>query len=123
MPEDNDSASINDITADPADLPKQPDEKDKEEKRTFDQDRVATLEQKLRDQEHYRKLRGEYSKKSFWFLSLWVSFVFLILFLEGFSIYGFDLSDTVLAVLVGSTTVSAIGLVGIVVRGLFPSDH
>lgn len=47
----------------------------------------------------------------------------LLLFLQGFggvgSIY-FHLNDTVVAVIVGSTAVSAIGLVLSVVRGLFP---
>jgi hypothetical protein len=41
---------------------------------------------------------------------------------QGFHIRGFDLPETVLAIVVGSTAVSAIGLVGLILQGLFRSN-
>jgi len=39
---------------------------------------------------------------------------------QAFNIWGFSLPESVLDVLVGSTTVNVIALVGLVVKGLFP---
>jgi hypothetical protein len=44
---------------------------------------------------------------------------FLVLILQGTRYNGFQLDGTVMALIVGSTAVSAIGLVGTVVGGLF----
>jgi len=102
-----------------------------------DHDRVlAKLEQlEFRNQEQsleIERLRGgaeaaraqlirPYAWAVLWFLSVYGAVVAIILFLQGFRFLGFHFNDTVMGVVVGSTAVSAIGLVRIVVRGLFPS--
>ena len=60
-----------------------------------------------------------YADKVFWFLVGYCLFVGLIILLNGFGWGGFKISDVVLGVIAGSTAVSAIGLVGFVVSGLF----
>ena len=54
------------------------------------------------------------------FLCGYGAVVAALLFFQGFKTAGFHLNDTVMGVIVGSTAVSAIGLVLTVVRGLFP---
>jgi hypothetical protein len=43
----------------------------------------------------------------------------VIILLDGFKLLGFSLDHRVLATLVGSTAIAAIGLVGFIARGLF----
>jgi len=66
------------------------------------------------------KLRGDYSGKIFKFLIWWSGGVGVVLACQGFNIWGFDLPESVLDLLVGSTTANVIALVGLVVKGLFP---
>ena len=68
-----------------------------------------------------RNLRNKYSKRVYWFMLGWSVFVGLVTLLHGFGLCGFQLPDIVMATLVGSTTISVLGLVGFVVKGLFPS--
>lgn len=65
------------------------------------------------------RLMEPYANKVFWFLVWYCIAIFLVLMLDGFSLGGFDVSEVVLGVIAGSTAVSAIGLVGFVVSGLF----
>ena len=66
------------------------------------------------------KLRQQYANKVFCYLLLYSSFSLLLIILSGYKkCTGFDIPDSVLLVIVGSTAVSAIGLVGFVVNGLF----
>lgn len=60
-----------------------------------------------------------YARRVFAFLCIYCVVVCLIIVFQGFNIGGFFLETPVLSILAGSTAVSAIGLVGIVVRGLF----
>ena len=62
-----------------------------------------------------------YANKVFYFLCAYCFFVFFLLLLSGGATQWFRLPMEVLTVLSGSTAVAAIGLVGIVVRGLFSS--
>jgi hypothetical protein len=82
----------------------------------------AELEQ-VKAKKTYDDVRADlmepYANKVFGFLISYCLFVGAILVLQGFRIWGFDLSDTVMAVIAGSTAASAIGLVGFVVSGLF----
>jgi hypothetical protein len=55
------------------------------------------------------------------FLCCYGGVVGALLFFQGFHTLGFKLNDTVMGVVVGSTAVSAIGLVLTIVRGLFPA--
>lgn len=60
-----------------------------------------------------------YAKKVFRYLRWYTISVGVILILHGFRIFGFHLPDMTLSILVGSTAVSAIGLVRSIVNGLF----
>lgn len=77
----------------------------------------------LKGQRDYDTVRAtlmkRYANKVFRFLVGYCMFVGLCLLLQGFHALGFNLSDTVMAVISGSTAASAIGLVGFVVNGLF----
>ena len=68
------------------------------------------------------ELRATYSRSIFKFLIFWSSGVGVVLVLQGFSISCFNLPESVLDFLVGSTTANVIALVGLVVKGLFPKD-
>jgi hypothetical protein len=67
------------------------------------------------------RMAAPYADKVFWFLVWYCVFVGVIVLFSGFSPFGFKISDAVMCVIAGSTAVSAIGLVGFVVNGLFGS--
>ena len=89
-----------------------PDDLDKSAARTVDAEAVA-------DRKQVRDLRESYSQRVFWYLVAYSSAALLLVFLHGWRVLGFQLDTVVLSLVVGSTAVSAIGLVGIVVKGLF----
>jgi hypothetical protein len=61
-----------------------------------------------------------YSDAVYWFVVCYCIAVGAFLLLAGFRSHtGFALSDTVLAVISGSTAVSVIGLIGMVITGMF----
>lgn len=69
-----------------------------------------------------RKLRWKYAKWVFCYLVSYSTAVLVLLILAGFQILGFELPGEVLGFLVGSTAVSAIGLVLAVTTGLFRNN-
>ncbi|XYK78760.1 MAG: hypothetical protein ROO70_13295 [Labrenzia sp.] len=71
------------------------------------------------DRRTNRRLRWKYARWVFCYLVSYSSIVGIFLICAGFKIFGFTLPDTVLEFLVGSTAVSAIGLVLAVTTGLF----
>ena len=61
-----------------------------------------------------------YSDAVYWFVVCYCVAVGVFLLLAGFRSHtGFALSDTVLAVISGSTAISVIGLIGMVITGMF----
>jgi hypothetical protein len=61
-----------------------------------------------------------YANKVFWFVVWYCVVVGAMLLLAGFrAVTGFVLSDTILSIIAGSTAVSVIGLIGMVISGLF----
>jgi hypothetical protein len=60
-----------------------------------------------------------YADRVYWFVVGYCAVVAVILVFSGFRVGGFGLSDTTLGIIAGSTAVSVIGLIGIVVSGLF----
>ncbi len=60
-----------------------------------------------------------YASRTFWFMCVYCFGVWLMLMLRGFEDLGFRLPDPVLQLLVGSTAVTVIGLVGMVLTGVF----
>jgi hypothetical protein len=80
---------------------------------------LARLKAKETYDDVRRDLMKPYATRVFRFLICYCTFVGVTLLLQGFHLWGFNLSDTVMAVISGSTAASAIGLVGFVVNGLF----
>ena len=67
-------------------------------------------------------LRRRVANKVYWFLVFWSVAILFLVSCSALRRYGFEdfeIPNTVLTVLVGSTTVSAIGLVGFITKGLF----
>lgn len=60
-----------------------------------------------------------FAKKSFWFMCVYCGVVGLLLTLHGFTGIAFSLPESVLQFLVGSTATTVIGLVGMVLTGVF----
>lgn len=59
------------------------------------------------------------ANKAFWFMCAYAAVVGAILILDGFTTIPFDLPENVLEFLVGSTAATVIGLVGMVLTGIF----
>tara|TARA_R110002074_G_scaffold384791_2_gene565653 strand:- start:188 stop:535 length:348 start_codon:yes stop_codon:yes gene_type:complete len=66
-------------------------------------------------------LMKPYANKVFNFLVAYCTAIGVMLVFAGFRVWGFYLSDPILGIIAGSTAVSAIGLVGWVVKGIFGS--
>mgnify|MGYP001141673154 FL=1 len=80
---------------------------------------VAELEQKLRTKDILDGLIEPYAGRAFNFMRVYSGFVGSVLLLDSFNISGFEMDPTVQAYLVGSTAVTVIGLVGMVLTGVF----
>ena len=65
------------------------------------------------------ELLGPYVKGVFRFVVSYCGVVGALLILAGFSLGGFALPETILGIIAGSTAVSVIGLIGLVISGLF----
>lgn len=66
-----------------------------------------------------RKMRKTYAGRILFYLEVYSVVVGLLVVFAGFKVLGFSLPTEVIASLVGSTAVAAIGLVGFIARGLF----
>lgn len=80
---------------------------------------TQTIKESNRDLRVNRKLRWKYARWVFCYLVVYSASVLFLLIVSGFGIFGFSLPESVLGFLVGSTAVSAIGLVLAVTTGLF----
>lgn len=65
------------------------------------------------------EIRKEYADKTYLFVCIYMCFVFFLIFLAC-SPSTFQMSDTVLVTLLGTTTINVIGLFAIVMNYLFP---
>ncbi len=79
----------------------------------------SLADERIKDSSSTRTLRETYAKKVYWYLVCYSVGAYALLIAQAWKIAGFELETTVIAIVAGSTAVSAIGLVGIVVRGLF----
>ncbi|MDP5281052.1 hypothetical protein Q9Q95_19155 [Sphingomonas sp. DG1-23] len=68
-----------------------------------------------------RRMRKTYAGRILLYLELYSLAVGAMVLIAGFRVGGFALPSEILATLVGSTAVAAIGLVGFIARGLFRS--
>lgn len=74
---------------------------------------------RIDDVEADRELRKTYANRILRFLEWYAGGVGGLVVLDGFHFFWFHLEKEVTATLVGSTAISAIGLVGFIARGLF----
>lgn len=99
----------------------EPDAKDDQEEAAVREAaaRAQAAEEAVAGARSRREMREDYAKKIFYYLIGYSIGAFTLLMLNGFQVRGFHISDVPLTAIVGSTAVSAIGLVGFVVNGLF----
>ncbi|KZK77398.1 hypothetical protein PsW64_04576 [Pseudovibrio sp. W64] len=89
---------------------------------TLLQNELMELKSRLATKQELDALIKPYAGKAYWFMCVYCGTVALILVLAGFkNVYGnsFNLADSVLEFLVGSTATTVIGLVGMVLTGIF----
>jgi hypothetical protein len=84
----------------------------------FLEEELKKLEIKSKEQDI--SMRKEYANKTFSLVCLYMIFVFLLIILAC-STAVFNMSDNVLMVLLGTTTINVIGLFAIVMKNLFPN--
>lgn len=89
-----------------------------EEKDALQQELDATRK-RVRTVEILDELIEPYAKRSFWFMCIYCGIVALMLLMHGCANSGFKLPESVLQFLVGSTATTVIGLVGMVLTGIF----
>jgi hypothetical protein len=106
-----------------AEQKREPDEKDKLElKSAREREEIHVLKETRTDRRANRALRFRYAKAVYRYL-VWYSIGCLALvLLSGFKVLGFSIPEIAFTAIVGSTAVSAIGLVGFVVQGLFRAN-
>ena len=93
------------------------------EKRQLENERLRLENERLRvelgslKQDLYE--RKKYASLLFWLVAVWLSAIGMVLMLQGFRPWEFNLADTVLLMLIGTTTGSVIGVFLIVANYLF----
>ena len=70
----------------------------------------------------YIKMRRRYGNVILCLTFLWITAVLVVVFMQGYSTNGFTLPDSVLMLLLGTTTANVIGLFIIVANYLFPKN-
>ena len=88
------------------------------EKDSLNTAKYSYLKECINDIIHYREMRKDFADKVYYFLVVWCVCL-LGLLIASASCKEFILSQGVLITLCGGTTISTIGLVGFVVKGLF----
>ena len=81
--------------------------------------KIAELEQKLKTKEQLDNLIEPCASKSFLYMNCYSGGVLLIILLNGFGCFTNGLDGETINVLVGSTAVTVIGLVALVITGVF----
>ena len=80
---------------------------------------ISSLKQKLRTNIILDDMLKPYAKYAYGFMCSYASFVALILLMNGFGCFQNPIPDSVMQFLVGSTAATVIGLVGMVMTGIF----
>lgn len=89
-----------------------------DEKAAIQQELEAT-QKRVRTVEILDTLIEPYAKRTFWFMCAYSGVVAIMLLMHGCEASGFKLPEDVLTFLVGSTATTVIGLVGMVLTGIF----
>lgn len=106
-----------------------PDKKDRAEKDDLELDAIRLknrfAKSQIKNVKADRRMRKTYAARILRYLEYYSCGVGVIVILHGTRLRGFSLEENVLAALVGSTAVAAIGLVGFIAKGLFrpPPDQ
>jgi len=100
-------------------LKKEIDDLDKDQDRTIKAHKIKALENENISNEQNRIARKEYANKTFILTCVWGGLIFIILFLNGFNAYGFNLSDKVIITLATTTTINFLGFFLLVMKYLF----
>lgn len=86
------------------------------EKKQLDNDLVKAT---IKDRKSDRRLRRRYANRILYYLETYSIVVGAFVLFDGWDILGFTLDPKIIAALVGSTAIAAIGLVGFIAKGLF----
>lgn len=81
--------------------------------------KIADLAASLRTKDLLDSLIAPSARAAFRFMCVYASAVCVLLMLDGLGVCGFDLPESTLNYLVGSTAATVIGLVGMVLSGVF----
>lgn len=76
------------------------------------------LREKIASLAAAKKLREELAKNVFKFLLVYSVVVLILIFFEGFNLFGFDMPDLTLTALAGGTAVAILGIIGYIAKGL-----
>jgi hypothetical protein len=82
-------------------------------------DEIFKLRRSVNTSQILDSLLEPYARKAFWFMCTYSCVVCAMLIAAGLRLFGFQLDAGVLQVLAGSTAVTVIGLVGMVLTGIF----
>ena len=101
--------------------PKLPGPQESAEQSRLEGIRARSLEQDIEE-------RKKYGNRIFWFSMSWVVCIVTIILVDGIELpkvesVSFDISETVLLALMGTTTVNILGALFIVMRYLFPQQN
>lgn len=80
---------------------------------------IDTLKKRVRTAEILDSLIKPYADKAFIFMCSYCAFVAAVIIISGWKLGGFAQPEKVLGLMVGSTAVTVIGLVGMVLTGIF----
>jgi len=88
---------------------------------------LEKLRAELESNKQDTKLRGQFTKRIFLLILVWLSTVLGIVIFQAFKVtisaHSFFLSDKILLALIGSTTANVLGVFVIVVHYLFPESR
>lgn len=80
---------------------------------------MVALRQKLNTKDILDKLLEPYASRAFWYMCVYSLGVFLLILMNGFGCFRNEIPESVMNFLVGSTAATVIGLVGMVLTGIF----
>ncbi len=67
--------------------------------------------------------RAEYAPKIFWLVVAWMIGIFILLFFQGFHLFSFDLSNSVLVAVISGTTITVLGMFVVVAKYIFSHER
>jgi len=88
-------------------------------------DPVANAEERQSNQDDLdrkqdREHREKFAHRGWVTIIIWLGFVALLIILQGFKAWGFNLDDSIVLTIIGATTASIIGMHVVVLNYLFP---